>query len=194
MEMADQNIIFLDNRSDRDRRTKGSFNLRLLLFGGKRSKIRRKEDTKRIFYVDQFSPGLFFVVVSIILLGVIDALFTLSLLNRGAYEANPIIKYFLEIGPYTFFIFKYILTIASVTCLLMFRNVVIRGIKIKVRSVLFFIVVFYLAIVAWNIYLISDLSDRPDFKLSPKVLIDSQIICQVDTFNTHPISKWKTPI
>ena len=184
----------MGNRSGKDRRTKSSVNIRSLLFGGKRSKIRRQADTRRIFYVDQFSTELFAVVVSILLLGVIDALFTLWLLTRGAYEINPIMKYFLEIGPYTFFFFKYFLTIASVICLLMFRNVVIRGIKITARSVLYFVLVFYMALVAWQIHLISDLSNKPDFKSSPRVFTDSQIICQVDTFNGHPISKWKMHI
>jgi hypothetical protein len=191
MEMTDQNTILLSNRSGKDRRIKSGFNIHSFLFGGKRAKIRRQADTNRIFYVDQFSTELFAVVVSVILLSVIDALFTLWLLNRGAYEVNPIMKYFLEIGPYTFFMFKYFLTIASLICLLMFRNVIIRGIKIKTRSVLYFVLLFYAAVVAWETYLISDLSDRPDLKLTPKVFIDSQIICQVDTFNPYPISKGK---
>ena len=94
MEMTDQDTILLSNRSGKDRRIKSGLNIRSLLFGGKRAKIRRQADTRKIFYVDQFSPGLFAVVVSILLLGVIDALFTLWLLNRGAYEVNPIMKYF----------------------------------------------------------------------------------------------------
>ena len=192
--MTDQDTIILSNRSGKDRRSKRGFNIRSLLFGGKRVKIRRQADTRRIFYVDQFSPGLFAVVVSILLLGVTDALFTLWLLNHGAYEINPIMKYFLEIGPYTFFYFKYFITIASVICLLMFRNVVIRGIKITARSVLYFVLVIYMALVAWEIHLISDLSNRPDLKSSPKVFTDSQIICKVDTFNPYPISKGKNQI
>ncbi|MGD1973933.1 MAG: hypothetical protein PVG73_07670, partial [Desulfobacterales bacterium] len=56
MELADQNTIILSNRSGNDRRTKSGFNIRSLLFGGKREKIRRQEDTSRIFYVDHFCP------------------------------------------------------------------------------------------------------------------------------------------
>ncbi len=76
MEMADQNTIILSNRSGNDRRTKSGFNFRSLLFGGRRKKVRRREDTRRIFYVDQFSPVLFFVIVSILFLCVLDALLT----------------------------------------------------------------------------------------------------------------------
>jgi hypothetical protein len=194
MEMTDQNIIALTNRSGKDRRTKSGFNIRSFLFGGKREKIRRQEDKKRIFYVDHYSSGLFFTIVSILFLCVIDALLTLSLLNHGAYETNPVMAFFLKFGPYTFFISKYLLTIVPVICLLMFRNTVVRVIKISARSVLYIIAVFYLAVVVWEFYLISNVAYIPDFKSSPKILTDSQIVCRVDTFNPHPISKWKIHI
>ncbi len=55
--------IDIDKRSGKDRRTKSGFNIRSLLFGGNREKIRRQEDAKGIFYVDQYSSGLFFIIV-----------------------------------------------------------------------------------------------------------------------------------
>ena len=99
MEVTDQDTIVLSNRSGKDRRSKSGFNIRSLFFGGKREKIRRQADIRRIFYVDQFSPGLFVIIVFILFLGALDALLTLSLLNHGAYEVNPLMKYFLQIGP-----------------------------------------------------------------------------------------------
>ena len=189
--MTDQNTIILSNRSGKDRRTKSGFNIRSLLFGGKRAKIRRQEDTRRIFYVDHYSSGLFFIIVSILFLCVIDALLTLSLLNHGAYETNPVMAYFLKFGPYTFFISKYLLTIMALMCLLMFRNVVLRIVKISTRSILYFIVVFYLAVVAWELYLLSIVAYSPDLKSSPKILTDSQFICQMVTPTNHPFSDQK---
>jgi hypothetical protein len=194
MEMTDQNIIDLDNRSGKDRRTKSGFNIRSFLFGGKRETIRRHEDTKRIFYVDHYSSGLFFTIVSILFLCVIDALLTLSLLNHGAYETNPVMAFFLKFGPYTFFISKYLLTIVPVICLLMFRNTVVRVIKISARSVLYVIVVFYLAVVLWEFYLISNVAYVPDYKLLPEALTGPITICRMVTPTHHPISKWKIHI
>jgi hypothetical protein len=187
MEMTDQNAIILSNRSGKDRRNRSGFTIRSLLFGGNRKKIRRQADTRRIFYVDQYSPGLFFTIVSILLLCVIDAFLTLFLLNHGAYETNPVMAFFLKFGPLTFFTSKYLLTIIPVICLLMLRNNVVRVIKISARSVLYVIVVFYLAVVAWELYLISNVAYSPDLKSSPKIITDSQIICQMDTTINHPI-------
>ena len=191
MEMTEQNKIGINKRSGKDRRIKSGFSFRSLLFGGRREKIRRQKDTRRIFYVDRYSPGLFFIVVSILFLCVIDALLTLDLLNRGAYEINPIMAYFLKFGPYTFFISKYLLTIIALICLLMCRNVVLRIIKISTRSVLYFIAVFYLAVVVWELYLIFNVANSPDLKSLPKMLTDSQIVCQMDTPNHNPISYQK---
>ena len=160
-------------------------------FGGKREIIRRQEDTKRIFYVDHYSPGLFFTIVSILFLCAVDALLTLSLLNNGAYEINPAMAYFLKFGPFVFFTSKYLLTILPLIFLLMCRNIVIRIIKISTRSILYFIVVFYLAVVGWELYLISNVAYSPDQKLPPKILTESHIICQMDTSNHHPISYQK---
>jgi hypothetical protein len=194
MEMTDPDTILLSNRSGKDRRTKSSFNIRLFLFGGKRAKIRRQADTNRIFYVDQFSTGLFFTIVTIIFLSVIDALLTLHLLKHGGQEANPVMAYFLQFGPYTFFIFKYLLTVIPTICLLMFRNIVVRVLRISARWVLYVMAVFYLVVVGMEIYFVSNTAYTPDGKTAPKLFTDSQIICQVDTFNPYPTSKGKIRI
>lgn len=99
-----------------------------------------------------------------------------------------------KFGPLTFFISKYLLTTIPVICLLMFRNTVVRGIKLNARSVLYVIVVIHLAVVGWELYLISNVAYSPDLKSSPKIFTDSQMICRADTFNPHSISKGKIHI
>jgi hypothetical protein len=187
MEITDQNIIDLNNRSGKDRRTKSGFNIRSFLFGGKRETIRRQEDTRRIFYVDRYSPRLVAVIVAIISLSVIDGFLTLFLLDHGAYETNPVMAYFLEFGPYTFFTFKYLLTIIPAVGLLMFRNVFLAPIRIYTHTLLYFITVAFMAVVVWEFYLISNVAYIPDQKLPPKILTDSQYICQMVTPTHHPI-------
>ena len=131
------------------------------------------------------------MIVAILFLCVIDSLLTLFLLNNGAYEINPVMAFFLQFGPYTFFASKYLLTILPVICLLMYRDIVIRIIKISTRSVLYFIAVFYLAVVVWELFLISNVTCIPDLKSSPKILTESHIIRQMDTPSHHPISYQK---
>jgi hypothetical protein len=188
MEITDQNTIILSNRSGNDRRTKSGFSIRSLLLGGRREKIRRQEDTKRIFYVDQFSPVLFFVIMSILFLCVLDALLTLFLLGQGAYEISPVMAYFLKFGPFVFFTSKYLITITALICFLMFRNIAVRIIKIRTVSMLYLMAAFYLTVVLMQIYFVFTLPYSPELKLPPKVLTNSNIVCQMDIPNHHPIA------
>jgi hypothetical protein len=188
MEITDQNTIILSNRSGNDRRTKSGFSIRSLLLGGRREKIRRQEDTKRIFYVDQFSPVLFFVIMSILFLCVLDALLTLFLLGRGAYEISPIMAYFLKFGPIVFFTSKYLLTITALICFLMFRNIAVRIIKIRTISMLYLMAVFYLTVVIMQFYFVFTLPYSPELKMPPKVLTNKNLVCRMDVPNHHPIT------
>ena len=115
--------------------------------------------------------------MSILFLCALDALLTLYLLNHGAYEVNPVMAFFLKFGPYTFFTSKYLLTIIPVIVLLMFRNINLRMIKISTRSVLYIMAVFYIVVVAWELYLISNVPYRPDYRLLPEALTGAIMIC-----------------
>ena len=191
MEMTDQNTIILSNRSGNERRTASGFNIRSLLFGGKREKIRRQEDTSRIFYVDHFSPVLFFTIVSILFLCVLDSLLTLFLLGQGTYEISPVMAYFLKFGPFVFFISKYIMTITALICFLMFRNIAVKMIKIRTVSMLYLMAAFYLTVVIMQLYFVFTLPYSPELKLPPKVPTNSNIVCRMDIPNHHPNYNFK---
>jgi hypothetical protein len=110
-----------ERRSGSDRRKQTGINMRTFVGNGARMTIRRQEDKDHIFFVDQYSPILFVTIVAILFLCVIDAILTLYLLNHGAYETNRLMSHLLNFDHYTFFVFKYGLTIIATFCLLMFR-------------------------------------------------------------------------
>ena len=143
-----------NRRSGIDRRKQTGINVRLLVGDGNRRSIRRQEDRDRIFFVDHYSPVLFGTIVSILFLCVIDALLTLFLLNHGPYETNPIMAYLLYIGPYAFFVPKFVLTIVATFGLLLFRGVVIRKLNVSTHSSLYLLAWIYVSIVAWELYLV----------------------------------------
>ena len=116
--------------------------------------IRRQEDRSRIFFVDQYSPILFFTLVGILFLCVLDAFLTLYLLNHGAYETNPLMAYMLNHGPYAFFVFKYRLSLIATFCLFIFRDVVVRRLNVTTHSFLHLAALLYVAVVGWELYLI----------------------------------------
>jgi len=144
----------LDRRSGKDRRNQSAMNIRSLFTGGKRETIRRKDDTHKRFYVDRYSSILFALIVIILFLSVVDALLTLILMDNGATEMNPIMAYYLKIGPYTFLAVKYTLTSIGVINLLIFRNIFLRIIKVYTRSLFYIIIVVFMTVVVWEFYLI----------------------------------------
>ena len=91
---------------------------------------RRSEDHESL--VDWHEPELLFLALSILLLSVTDAFFTLTLLTNGANEANPIIEYVLVNHPGYFAAIKMILTGGGVLILVaMARARVFRVVRVK---------------------------------------------------------------
>ena len=121
---------------------------------GNRTTVRRKEDSNRLFLVDQYSPLFFATVVAILFLCVTDSILTLSLLYQGVYETNPLMAYLLNISPRAFFIFKYGLTIIATCVLYIFNGVAIRKFNLSTHSFLYLVAWLYVAVVGWELYLV----------------------------------------
>ena len=143
-----------ERRTGYDRRQQTGITMRTFLGNGDRTTIRRQNDRGLIFLVDQYSPMLFVTIVGILFLSVIDALLTLFLLNHGASEANPLMDYLLNIGPYAFFILKYAMTIFVTLGLFMFRVVVVRRFDISTHALLYLLGWIYVTVVGWELYMV----------------------------------------
>ena len=96
-----------ERRSGMERRRESQFNMRALLFGGRRKNLRRQADRRKASLVDQYQQSLFGIIALILFFSVIDALLTLFLINHGAIEINPIMAFYLDLGPYVFLGVKY---------------------------------------------------------------------------------------
>ena len=145
----------VDQRSGIDRRNQGGISFRSLLLGGRRENIRRKSDQQKRFHVDQYSAFFFAAIVIILTLSAVDALLTLFLIGNGAFELNPIMAYYIQIGPYWFLSVKYSLTCIGVVSLLILRNIYLRPLKIYAGSVLFIFTAVFITVFAWQLYLVS---------------------------------------
>jgi Domain of unknown function (DUF5658) len=151
------NAELINRRSGRDRRGRAWFSLRLLLGAGNRGSVRRLDDRGRIFFVDWYSPRLFVGLLAGLFLSVADAFLTLLLLDRGAYEVNPIMAFVLGVSPVAFVASKYVLTCVAALIVLMLRDVVVvRGRKFPAHVLLYFFVGVFALVVAWEIYLFSN--------------------------------------
>jgi hypothetical protein len=102
----------------------------------------------------QHGSKTFAAAMIIILLTVLDAYFTLDLVNRGAEELNPIMAYYLERGPLTFFAVKYLLTWASLTVILTLKEARFFGARIHRKSLLWLFMIALALVVQWELVMI----------------------------------------
>lgn len=107
-----------ERREDKDRRRHswGTLTYCGLRGRGRRHQVRRSDHS---YYLDRYEPRLVMTGLLVLLLSCLDALFTLSLLSNGAYEANHLMAALLELGTHPFVITKVAITAFGVLFLLM---------------------------------------------------------------------------
>jgi hypothetical protein len=154
LETLNRQINFKERRSGADRRKMPRLKLRSWYRGGTREIIRRREERNTIFLADRYSQSVFGAILLILFFSVLDALLTLYLIGHDATELNPIMAYYINVGPYTFLFVKYLLTSVSVVILLLCQNAFLRTIRIYAHSLFYVIVAAFMSVVVWELFLI----------------------------------------
>ena len=90
----------------------------------------------------------------ILALCITDVYATITLLNRGSNEINPLMRSLLEYDPRVFFAFKYFATSAGIFILLSFRKFRILG-SLTTLNLLYAVLLFYLLLVFYETVLLS---------------------------------------
>ena len=137
-----------NRRSPVDRRKKPTPYWSWFTFFGRRKSLRRKTDQERGGYVDRYSYILFFLLVLILGLNILDSLFTMMIIDLGGQEVNPLVRAFIELHGDMFWIWRFV--IASVALILLYLH---RGF-IMVRRMIIAIGSIYIVIVVYQMYLI----------------------------------------
>ena len=148
----------LDRRSGRDRRSGKRFQFVKQLITGQRANARRSSDQNRVVYFDRYKPNLFRVIVAILVLSVADAILTVNLIGLGAIEINPVMDYYLKLGPHTFLAVKYVLTSLSLFILVIYSNSTLKSGRFPIRSVFPWIITALVSVVVWEIFLMIRIS------------------------------------
>ena len=100
----------MEQRSSTERRKHKFKSFLFSFFMRRRHKLRRDYDFKVGHYVDMHEPYLMVVVTGILLLCVVDAYFTITILSVGGEEINPLMKVLIESDVLTFFVVKFLIT------------------------------------------------------------------------------------
>jgi len=142
-----------DRRSGKDRRARRFGNLRWYLKTGQRRRIRREADRGKIRELDSYPSELFYVVILVLGLSVVDGILTLWLIENGATELNPVMAYYLEQGPQIFMIAKYFLTAAVVIIAVVLNHTFLRFFRIRFGQLLKVFAGCFAMVVAWELFL-----------------------------------------
>jgi hypothetical protein len=103
--------------------------------------------------VDWQEPHLLLLALSILLLSVADAFLTLTLLMRGAEEANPLLAYVLTAYPAWFGMIKIALTGAGLVVLVAMARATIFRI-VRVSSIIHWCLIGYAGLIAYEWWLL----------------------------------------
>jgi hypothetical protein len=106
-----------ERRIIKDRRKKANHGLSRYTLGGRRRTFRRKEDQDRGGYVDRFSSGLLFLITLVAGLNVLDALFTMMILDDGGWEINPVVRSVIQLYGDRFWVWKFVIVCFPLTVL-----------------------------------------------------------------------------
>ncbi|HVY63653.1 MAG TPA: DUF5658 family protein [Gammaproteobacteria bacterium] len=103
--------------------------------------------------IDWHEPYLLFLSVTILLLSVVDAFFTLMLLTAGATEANPVMAFLLRHHPQLFAVVKMAFTSVGVLVLVAVARARLFRVM-KVGVVLQGLFVAYVALITYEWWLL----------------------------------------
>jgi hypothetical protein len=121
---------------------------------GRRRQVRRQGHN---YYLDWYDPALVFTGLAVLFMSAMDALFTLSLIGKGAYEANIFMARLMDVSVHVFVWSKVAITAASVMFLLMHANFQILGIT-SGKRLLQFMVPIYVLLLAYELFLLGALT------------------------------------
>lgn len=142
-------------RSGGERRTERFGDIRWFIKTGRRRQVRRAADRRELHTLDYYPPKLFIVLVVVLLLSIIDALLTLWLIDNGAVEINPVMAYYLELGPNIFMAAKYLITVSVVTIGVLLNYAYVRFVRLQFGHILNVFAGCFAMVVAWELFLIA---------------------------------------
>jgi hypothetical protein len=151
-----------ERRATPDRRRKVVWAVVYGSFRPRRRGPARRGDDARYQAIDWHASHLLAVAISILLLSVADAFLTLTLLDAGAQEMNPVMALAVSSNAAVFAGLKMTMTGVSVVlmvCLARYRFMRL----VRVELALYGVMAGYLALIAYELHLLGAYSDYPLF-------------------------------
>ena len=142
----------LERRAAVDRRNYSFNTLKQCAVAPRRMHGRRQGD-RSYALMDQFDSGIVTLAIALMILSIMDAVFTLTLISRGGSEVNPFMNALLQHSVWAFTGFKMILTGIPAIILVAVGNMLLFK-KYRARSILAALVGVYLGLIVYHLALL----------------------------------------
>jgi hypothetical protein len=96
---------------------------------------------------------MFAAVLLLVVASLVDAVLTIRLLQEGGTEINPLMDRLLNVGVMPFLVVKYVLTVAGLPLLLIFKNRYLFGSCIRVGYFIPTAVLLYAVLIGYQLVL-----------------------------------------
>lgn len=144
---------YTERRSNIDRRAYSLHTLKNCAVAPRRMHGRRQSD-RRFALLDRFDSGVVLLAILLMVLSIMDSVFTLTLISRGGSEVNPFMNALLHHSVWVFTSFKMLLTGIPAVLLVATGNLLLFG-RYRARSVLAALVGLYLGLIAYELALLA---------------------------------------
>ena len=125
------------------------------MFMKRRRGERRVDHGNDNTYVDIHGPYVSAAAIAVMILCIMDAFFTLLLIERGSSELNPFMAWMLEIDTMWFYVSKYVITAVCVLWVVMHKHFHFFG--FKGRHILVGTIGFYVALVSYQVSMLTEI-------------------------------------
>ena len=134
-----------DRRLTPDRRKQPTSCIsRHTFISGQRRTVRREVDKKKNIFVDLYSPQLLITLLFLLILSLLDAYCTLTLIREhGIEEANPVMAFYLECGDISFIMGKFLFTTVSIFIFCRYNNFSVTKVSLASSIMIYLAVVLY---------------------------------------------------
>lgn len=121
---------------------------------GRRVNARRQVEAELGYYTDRYEKWVGLNVIAITLMSLLDAFFTLHILDRGGIEVNPFMAALLAVNTNFFLIGKFVTTVACLLFALVHVNFHVLKV-LPMKYLLVGISGFYVLLVGYELFLLA---------------------------------------
>jgi hypothetical protein len=140
----------MEKRQLKDRRQNPTSPLCRYTLTGRRKKTRRSDELAN-YYVDRYEKNLLVVTTSIVIFCILDAFFTLNILQSGGSETNLFMLFFMKKNLVLTLFIRFLFTACCVLFLLIHKNFRLFGL-VKTHLLIYLVFSVYFVLILYESY------------------------------------------